>query len=499
MESRNANRGWHPSGIGCMMIFGKLPEYGCNRASSRLWRKDDVAATNFDELYTYDAVQRLLDIERGTLDSPPTSIINQQFQQDWDLDPTGNWKEFNVAEFGSATLEQQRTSNTNNEITNIGATLGTTWPAPIYDEAGNMFQMTNPLAPAGVRFAIYDGWGRMAQFSNGLYNLGTYAYDGLNRRIIKRTYASGTLTETRHCYFSDQWQVLEERVGSSTDPDRQYVWGIRYVDDLILRERDTDGNGTLDERLYALQDANWNVVAICDSSAAVQERYVYEPYGAVDFRAPNFGSRGSSSFAWSYLFTGRERDVESGLQYNRNRYLHLPLGCWTQRDPMGYAAGDVNLYRYVINSPPTLLDPNGSQHFDSFYIAKRPSEVNAADAFEWLLSCVALHWDIASPQSGYIRAGSAGPAVSHQPYTPGKWDERLYIQKKGQLESGHGKGKSCVCATNDEIIDCLRKYPVLKPYEVLSNNCHSDVTKAARACCLDDKDISYTPPLFMGP
>ncbi len=336
-------------------------EYGYNRASSRLWRKDAVAATNFDELYTYDAVQRLIDMQRGTLTGgpPPTSIINQKLQQDWTLDPTGNWKAFNVAELGSATLEQQRASNTNNEITAIGATLGTTWSAPIYDEAGNMFRMPDPLAPAGVRFAIYDGWGRMAQFSNGLYNLGTYAYDGLNRRIIKRSYTSGTLTETRHCYFSDQWQVLEERVGSSTDPDRQYVWGIRYVDDLILRERDTDGNGTLDERLYALQDANWNVVAICDSSAAIQERYVYEPYGAVDFRAPNFGSRGSSSFAWSYLFTGRERDVESGLQYNRNRYLHLQLGCWTQRDPIGFRSGDVNPYRYVKNAPANVTDPSG--------------------------------------------------------------------------------------------------------------------------------------------
>ncbi len=48
----------------------------------------------------------------------------------------------------------------------------------------------------------------------------------------------------------------------SSNPNRQYVWGERYIDDLILRDRDTTGDGTLDERLYALQDANWNVVAV---------------------------------------------------------------------------------------------------------------------------------------------------------------------------------------------------------------------------------------------
>jgi hypothetical protein len=40
--------------------------------------------------------------------------------------------------------------------------------------------------------------------------------------------------------------VLEERVDSATTPDRQYVWDIQYLDDLILRDRDSDGNGSLD-------------------------------------------------------------------------------------------------------------------------------------------------------------------------------------------------------------------------------------------------------------
>jgi RHS repeat-associated protein len=134
------------------------------------------------------------------------------------------------------------------------------------------------------------------------------------------------------------------------------VWGLRYVDELLLRDRDTNADGTLDERLYALQDANWNVVALCDESAAVEERYAYTPYGVVAFLTPAFGPRSSSSFDWTYLYTGRERDGETGLQYSRNRYLHPPLGCWLTRDPMGFEAGDNNFYRYVGNAPTNDID-----------------------------------------------------------------------------------------------------------------------------------------------
>ncbi|MEZ6131588.1 MAG: hypothetical protein R3C59_23200 [Planctomycetaceae bacterium] len=99
-----------------------------------------------------------------------------------------------------------------------------------------------------------------------------YQYDGAKRRIVQKEYVSGTLDQTRHLYYTEpsKWQVVEERIDSSTDPDRQFVWGQRYIDDLILRDRDTTGNGTLDER--ALEDANWNVTSLIDTSGTVQQR-----------------------------------------------------------------------------------------------------------------------------------------------------------------------------------------------------------------------------------
>lgn|GEM_PF-4488645 len=35
------------------------------------------------------------------------------------------------------------------------------------------------------------------------------------------------LDETRQFYYSDQWQVLEERIDTVTTAEKQYLWGIR--------------------------------------------------------------------------------------------------------------------------------------------------------------------------------------------------------------------------------------------------------------------------------
>jgi len=67
----------------------------------------------------------------------------------------------------------------------------------------------------------------------------------------------------------------EERVGSSVAPERQYSWGRRFVDDLVLRDRDVNGRGTLDERLFVLQDPLASPVALADNVGIVRERYAY--------------------------------------------------------------------------------------------------------------------------------------------------------------------------------------------------------------------------------
>ncbi|MCU0826001.1 MAG: RHS repeat-associated core domain-containing protein [Tabrizicola sp.] len=60
-----------------------------------------------------------------------------------------------------------------------------------------------------------------------------------------------------------------------------------------------------------------------------------------------------------YAFTGREADGESSLLYFRARHYDPLTGMFLQRDPIGFAAGDLNLYAYTWNNPTKWSDPSG--------------------------------------------------------------------------------------------------------------------------------------------
>ena len=234
-----------------------------------------------------------------------------------------------------------------------------------HDRNGNMTKIPKPDDWSAHYDLTYDAWNRLVKVMDGETTVATYGYDGRNFRITKT--AGGV---TRHYYYSSQWQVLEERLGTATKPDRQYVWGLRYVDDLVLRDRNADGNyntgslgkasSGLEERLYALQDPNWNVVAISDTDGTIQERYAYNAYGTPTVLAGDFTPRSLnfSSYAWQYLFTGRRYDPETGLYHYRRWPYGADLGRFPTRDPIGLAAL-VNPYGYVLANPLNGIDPYG--------------------------------------------------------------------------------------------------------------------------------------------
>ncbi len=118
-------------------------------------------------------------------------------------------------------------------------------------------------------------------------------YDEMHHRTVQKTYVSGTLDETRHYYYDKDWRCLEKRFVTA---HRRYVWGPgaragdwesenplenfsqiaaslpsvsptrkRYIDELILRDRMiTVGETTTIERLWALSEVNYNVVALLE-------------------------------------------------------------------------------------------------------------------------------------------------------------------------------------------------------------------------------------------
>ena len=97
----------------------------------------------------------------------------------------------------------------------------------------------------------------------------------------------------------------------------------------------------------------------------------------------------SSEAGNTLSFSGHVYDAESGLFSCRSRMYHAQLGSFTTRDPIGYAARDENLYRYVHDCPTTLVDPSGLLPFGVFPIGTRvKGSLGCVPAFWGLSLCI---------------------------------------------------------------------------------------------------------------
>jgi RHS repeat-associated protein len=338
-------------------------KYGYDRASNRTSRENVVSKNlstpvYLDEFYSYDGLHRLKTFDRGQLNGTYTGITGTPAkEEDWTLDPLGNWSGFVQKTSGTTDLNQSRLVNKVNEITDFTETVGSSWITPNYDRCGNMTTIPKPADLTTTFTATYDAWNRLVKIESGSTTVATHAYDSAHRRVT--TTADST---TRHFYFTVNWQAIEERLGSSTSPDRQFLWGPLYVDHLILRDRDT--NGTLDERVYAFQEVTWNVTTLTNTTGSTIERYRYAPYGQLTVMDAVFATLSVTTHDNYETFTGRRLEPNTGLFDFRARQYHSQIGSFAARDPSEYAGGDVNLCRYCANNPVVCVDPMGEVKFE---------------------------------------------------------------------------------------------------------------------------------------
>ena len=313
-------------------------DYGFTAASNRQWRQNRVASGGQDEFYQYDGLYQVADLQRGTLNSTKTAISGTpSWQEDFTYDPIGNWDAYLTKVSGVTNLDQSRTHNRANELTEIDGSSATV----AEDAAGNMVKVPQVGDWSTANELVWDAWNRLVEVKAGSTTVATYRYDGNTRRTTKTT------ADTRHYYYSDQWQIMEERVDAGTTVERQFVWGQRFTDDLVLRDRG-------DEHLYVLGDY-FSPTAIANTSETVLERYGYDAFGLSRVMAPDFSGRTASLYDWETRYAMYRWDQETGLYQVRYRYLHPTLGRWGSRDPIGEKGG-VNLYGFVHNDPINSVD-----------------------------------------------------------------------------------------------------------------------------------------------
>ena len=63
-----------------------------------------------------------------------------------------------------------------------------------------------------------------------------------------------------------------------------------------------------------------------------------------------------------FRYTGKMFDDATGLQWNINRWYDADVGRWISEDPIGFIAGDTNLYRYCGLNPILFVDSEGRRY-----------------------------------------------------------------------------------------------------------------------------------------
>jgi RHS repeat-associated protein len=216
----------------------------------------------------------------------------------------------------------------------------------VYNAEG---QVTSKSAGSTTWSYSYDVHGQMTSASDGTNSV-SYEYDVFGNRVSRT--ANGVVE--RFAY--DGWDTAKPGAVGSESFD---VWGDLDASNQLTTRR-LYGAG-FDEPLVkqdATGTATWydvdqlgSVTSLFDNSGQVLGSRTYDGFGAITTTSGTGLDR--------YAFTAREWDATLNLQYSRARMYNPTSGRWLSEDPMGLAAGDTNLHRYVGNNATGATDPSG--------------------------------------------------------------------------------------------------------------------------------------------
>jgi RHS repeat-associated protein len=204
----------------------------------------------------------------------------------------------------------------------------------LYDDEGNLSDKTE-LATGKITSYQWDYRNRLVSVTSDSHTI-EYLYDAQDKRVSKQL--DGIVRE-RYIYDGEDIALVVNAQGTLVE---RYLYGDS-TDSVLAVERD----GTIS---WSLGDRQGSVVDLVDEDGTVLNHFVYD----------SFGNRtATTGVEFRYGYTGRELDAETGLYYYRARYYDASVGRFISEDPMGFGAGDTNLYRYVFNNATNYTDPSG--------------------------------------------------------------------------------------------------------------------------------------------
>ena len=150
---------------------------------------------------------------------------------------------------------------------------------------------------------------------------------------------------------------------------------VQYYFDGFQPILELDGNGNLlrtfnpgisftkfGKRYFYLYNGHGDVANLTDVHGHLVQAYQYAAFGGL-------AAGMSDKFNGSRYVGGADVDCDddTGLQYMGYRWYDPGLGKFISRDPIGFAGGDLNLYRYAENNPTNRIDPLGLSAWTQFW------------------------------------------------------------------------------------------------------------------------------------
>ena len=247
------------------------------------------------------------------------------------------------------------TFSDNNELTNDKT------HTYVYDRNGNLTQKTH-IATGEITTYAWDYENQLTSVTTKASATATentsevsYRYDALGRRIQKNV--DDTITN----YVYDRDNILLE-FNASNILEAKYTHSDR-TDDVMIMERPRSPHTSesfANQRYYYHHDRLGSTTEITNLVGDVIQRYVYDSFGNTTIHDKDGTAITESSTDYlknPYIFTGRERDPETGLHYHRARYYSTE-GNFLSEDPIGFEGGS-NFYTYAGNNPMNFKDPFG--------------------------------------------------------------------------------------------------------------------------------------------
>tara|TARA_R110002095_G_scaffold97122_2_gene85026 strand:+ start:8584 stop:10779 length:2196 start_codon:yes stop_codon:yes gene_type:complete len=285
--------------------------------------------------WTYDLTAQVLS-ERST-DSLGTTLTTFVY------DPVGN----RLVENADSTITTSVYDAANRLQASEKSTGITTYT---YDKNGNQTSIEDPASDITTYTWTYEN--QLAEIESPNGDLVTYTYAPVNKKSDEYRLTKETDLEFTSYLWDDQNIILEQdEVGTV---DAEYTVMPKAYGNLISQTRDAESSFYHFDPLGSTRE-------LTDETETVTDSYLYSVFGKVK------SSTGTTVNPYQWVGKqGYYRDPESGLYSLRNRFYDSNQGRFKSEDPIGFDAGDVNLYRYVGNNAATLTDPSGlddSAHF----------------------------------------------------------------------------------------------------------------------------------------